>query len=145
MQLNKILVSVCGERTDDEILRLAGRIARRSKAKVYVVYVIQVKRSLPLDADMESETRKGEEVLDHAERVAQEQDYEIETELLQARDIGPAIVDEAVERGVDLLIIGLNYKKPFGQFSLGETIPYILKNALSRVMVYREPMSEGIR
>ncbi len=145
MQLNNILLSVSGKRTDDDILRLAGRIARRSKAKVYVVYVIEVKRSLPLDADIESETRRGEETLDHAERVAQEQDYEIETELLQARGVGPAIVDEAVERGTDLIVVGLSYERPFGEFSLGETVPYILKNAPCRVMVYREPMSEGIK
>jgi nucleotide-binding universal stress UspA family protein len=100
--------------------------------------VIEVKRSLPLDADIESETEKGEKILDHAERIAAEADYEVETELLQAREVGPAIVDEAVERGVDLIIMGVNYKKRFGEWNLGSTVPYVLKNAPCRVLLWRE-------
>ena len=139
----KILVSVKGTKADEETIRLACSLAKKNKSKVYVVYVIEVERSLPLDAELEPEIKKGEELLNHAERLAEEQDCEVETELLQAREVGPALVDEAIERGINMIIIGMEYKQRFGEFSLGSTVPYVLKNAPCRVLVCREPIPSG--
>ena len=61
---------------------------------------------------------------------------EVETDVLQAREIGPAIIDEAVERGVDVILMGIKYKKSFGQFSLGNVVPYVLKNSPCPVILY---------
>lgn len=142
MEIKKVLVPINGSEADKEAVKLACRLARRSKAKVYVTYVIQIDRALPLDAEIEQEIGMGEEALDQAERIAEEQDYEVRTDLLQAREIGPAVVDEAIERGVDVIVIGLSYKKKFGEFSLGSTVPYVLRNAPSWVIVCREPIPE---
>ncbi len=139
MELEKILVPVSGNSADEETIKLACSLAKKSKAKIYVVYVIQVKRSLPLDAGIESEIKKAEDVLTRAEDIAAEEDYEVETDLLQAREVGPAIVDEAMEREVNLILMGIGYKKRFGMFSLGMAVPYILKEASCRVMLLREP------
>ena len=141
MEVKRVLVPINGSEVDDEAIKLACRLAKKTRGKVYVTYVIQVDRSLPLDAEIEQEIRNGEEVLDKAERIAEDQDYEVRTDLLQAREIGPAVVDEAIERGVDLIILGLSYKKKFGEFSLGSTVPYVLRNAPSWVIVCREPTS----
>jgi nucleotide-binding universal stress UspA family protein len=63
--------------------------------------------------------------------------------LVQARDVAAALVDEAVERNADLLVLGLPYRKKFGgDFAIGRTIPYALKNAPCAVWVAREPMPE---
>jgi len=140
MEISKALVAVKGESVDEEAIRLACTMARRRKGKVYVAYVIEVKRVLPLDAEIEPEIEKAEQVLKQAERIADEVDYEVETELLQAREVGPAILDEAVERGVDTIFMGMAYKKRFGEFDLGSVIPYVLKNAPCRVLLWRETM-----
>ena len=140
MKLQRILVPVSGNEADRESVELACSIAKEIKGKVYVVYVIQVKRSLPLDAELNPETETAEDILARAEEVADEQDYEIETDLLQTREIGPAIIDEAMERSADLILMGMGYRKRFGQFDLGETIPYVLKNAPCRVLVLRQPL-----
>jgi len=137
-EFHKILVPVVGTEADEEAIRLACRLAKKNKGKIYVVYVITIKRTLPLDAEIESEIRQGEDILDHIERVAEEQDYEVETDLIQAREAGPAIVDETVERGVDLILMGVKYKRRFGQFSLGSVVPYVLKNAPCRVILYHQ-------
>ncbi len=138
MEFHKILVPVIGTKADEEAIKLACRLAKKDKAKIWVVYVITIKRSLPLEAEIESETKKAEEILDHAERVAEEEDYEAETDVIQAREAGLAIVDEAAERGVDLIMLGVPYKRRFGQFSLGTVVPYVLTNAPCRVILYRE-------
>ncbi len=139
VEFHKILVSVRGTEADEEAIRLACRLAKKDKGKIYAVYVITIKRTLPLNAELESEIRKAEGMLDHIEGVAEEQDYEVETDLLQAREAGPAIVDEAVEREVDLILMGVTYGRRFGQFSLGDVVPYVLKNAPCRVILYHQP------
>lgn len=140
MRPKKILVVVSGSRADDEVVKLGCDMARKSKATVYIVYVIEVKRSLPLDAVIDIELKKAEEILTHAEEIASDRDCEVEADLIQARDVGPAIVDQARERGADLIVLGLDYKKRFGLFSLGKVIPYVIEEAPCRVVICREPM-----
>ncbi|MBC8429604.1 MAG: universal stress protein [Dehalococcoidia bacterium] len=138
MEFDKILVPVTGTQADDEATRLACRLTKKNKGKIWAVYVITIKRSLPLDAEIEPEIRKAEGILDHIASVAEEEDCEVETDLLQAREAGPTIVDEAAEREVDLILMGVTYKRHFGQFSLGSVVPYVLKNAPCRVILYHQ-------
>ncbi len=138
MEFHKILVPVVGGEADDEAVRLACRLAKKDKGKIRAVYVITIKRALPVDAEIDSEIREAEGILDRAQSIADEQDYEIETDLLQAREAGPAIVDEAVEREVDLILMGIKHKRLFGQFSLGSVAPYVLENAPCRVILYHQ-------
>jgi len=135
MKFVRILVPVSGNEADREAIELACRIAKGSQGQIYVVHTIQVKRSLPLDAELKSEAQRAEEILSRAESIADEQDYEVETDLLQTREVGPAIVDEAMERGIDLIIMGTSHRRRLGEFNLGGVIPYVLKNAPSHVIV----------
>jgi nucleotide-binding universal stress UspA family protein len=98
-----------------------------------------VPRALPLDADLPDEVVKGEAALAHAEALARGPDTIIESELLQARSIGAAIVDEATERHADLIVLGAQYRRRLGEFNMGVTLPYVLKNAPCRVLVARAP------
>jgi nucleotide-binding universal stress UspA family protein len=138
MEYQNILVPVSGTNIDEEAIRLACRLARADKAKIWAVYVIPIQRTLPLDAEIEAEVQKAEEILDRMERVARGDNYVLETDLLQAREAGPTIVDEAIEREVDLILMGVSYKRRFGQFSLGSVVPYVLKNAPCRVILYHQ-------
>ena len=137
IRANRILVPVNGKPTDDEAVSLACEVARRGKASVYAIYVIEVKRTLPLDVDLPPEAAKGDSVLAQAEKIADEFNIDLETEILQARDVGTAIVDEALERDVDLIVMGIAYKRKFGEFDMGHTAPYVLKNAPCRVWLAR--------
>jgi nucleotide-binding universal stress UspA family protein len=139
----RILVAVGGHPVDEETVRLACRLARsrrdgKDQAAIYAVHVVEVNRSLPLSAPVEAQVEEGERVLDAAEQVAAEFQLEIETEIVQARDTGPAIVGEADEWHADVIVMGLPYKRRFGEFNLGKTVPYVLKNASCRVVLLRE-------
>ncbi len=143
MEFHKILVPVIGSQADEEVINLACRVAKKDKGKINAVYIITMKRDLPLDAEIEDEIQKAEDILSHIETVAEKQNYRIDTDVLQAREVGPAIVHEAVEREVDLILMGLTYKRRFGEFSLGEVVPYVLKNAPCRVIIYHQYLSES--
>jgi nucleotide-binding universal stress UspA family protein len=144
VNLQRILVPVNGSELDEEMVRFAALTAKRAGAQLIIVYEIVVRRTLPLDVELEDEVQKGEAALDRAERVAEELAVEYSSELLQARATGPAIVDEAVERKVDLIVMGVTYRRRFGEFYLGLTTPYVLKNAPCRVWVERVPKPAGL-
>jgi len=143
MEFHKILVPVIGSQADEEAIKLACRLARQDKSEVRAIYIITMTRDLPLDAESEAEIQKAEDTLNHIETVAEQENYRIDTDVLQAREAGPTIVDEAVEREVDLILIGIVYKRRFGEFSLGEVVPYVLKNAPCRVILYHQYSDES--
>ena len=137
VEFHKILVPVAGTEADEQAMELADRLlVKKNKGKIYIVHVISVERALPIDAEIESEIGKAEDILKHIEGIAEERGFRIETDLLQAREAGPAIINEAVEQGVDLILIGIIYKTRFGEFSLGNVVPYVLKNAPCHVILY---------
>ena len=143
-KLKTILVPIDGSRASMEAVALACSIGKRNKGKVYVVHVIEVKRSLPLDADLSAEAAAGEECLSSAEKVADEMDFEVEGELLQAREAGHAVVDEAAERHADVMIVGMEAERPFGGFQMGRLPQYVLKNSPCQVWIWRQT-AEGAK
>jgi nucleotide-binding universal stress UspA family protein len=140
----RAVVALTGGPSDARIVRLVSGLAARTKAEVIAVHVVEIDWTLPLDADIASRSDEVQRVLDTAEATSESYKVSMEPVLLQARDVAAAIVDEATERGADLLVVGLPYRKRFGgEFAIGRTIPYILQNAPCTVWVVREPMSEG--
>jgi nucleotide-binding universal stress UspA family protein len=49
-------------------------------------------------------------------------------------------VGEAEEWAANLIVMGLPYKRKLGEFNMGRTVPYVLKNAPCRVMLLREEL-----
>ncbi len=140
-KFTKILAPVEGMPYDDEVLRLAAMVARQDKAALLAIYVIEIQRTLPLEAENAPQIERGELVLQHAEQVAKQNGVRADTDLLQARIAGPALVDEATERGIDLIILGVPYREPRGELLLGNTALYVMKNAPCPVWLCREPFA----
>lgn len=134
----RILVPVVGESNDDLAVELACGLVGGPDAQIWVVYVIEVRRSLPLGADLPEEVSRAEAALARTEGLCKPTAAHLETEILQARLAGPAIIDEAEKRGVELIIIGLPYRLHFRGFDLGETARYVLKNAACPVWLCRD-------
>lgn len=137
------MVALSGHRNGQRLVRLVAEHARPHKAELIGVHVVEIDWSLPLDTDIAGRSEEIQRVLDVAEGTAEASGVTLEPVLLQARDVGAALVDEAVEREADLLVVGLAYRTKFGgDFAIGRTIPYILKNAPCAVWVVREPIPE---
>jgi nucleotide-binding universal stress UspA family protein len=132
-----------GGSSDELILRLTTAMAKGTEAELIAVHVVEVDWTLPIDADIAGNSEAAQRVLDGAESAAEQAKVRLEPVLLQARDVGAAIVDEASERGADLLVAGLPYRTRFGgDFAIGRTVPYVLKNAPCAVWIVREPIPE---
>ena len=137
----RAIVALSGGPCDDRVVRLVVETARATKAEILAIHVVEIDWTLPLDASVADRSESAQRVLDAAEGAAEHLHGKIEPILVQARDVGAAIVDEAVERDADLLVVGLPYRKRFGgDFAIGRTVVYVLKNAPCAVWVVREPM-----
>ena len=145
-QFRRAIVALAGGPGDERIVRLVSELGRPSHAELVGVHVVEVEWSLPLDADIAARSEEAQQILDQAELTAETLKMRLEPVLLQAREVGAALVDEATERQADILILGLAYKKRFGgDFAIGRTIPYVLKHAPCAVWVVREPMPEELQ
>jgi nucleotide-binding universal stress UspA family protein len=142
-QFRRAVIALSGGATDRRIVSLAVEQAKATRAELTGVHVVEIDWTLPLDADVAGQSDAAQRVLEQAEAAAGQARYRIDTVLLQARDVGAAIVDEATERDADVILCGLPYRRRFGgDFAIGRTIPYVLKNAPCAVWVIREPMPE---
>lgn len=139
----RAVLALSGGPSDARIVRLVADAGRATKAQIVAIHVVEIDWTLPLDADVAGTSEEAQRVLDVAEAAAESVGVTMEPVLLQARDVGAALVDEAAERGADLLVLGLAYRRRFGgDFAVGRTIPYVLKNAPCAVWVVRDPMPE---
>ncbi len=129
---------------DEDAVSIACAQAKLLRANVVILYVIQVRRSLPLDADMGGEEDQAEEILQRLQQLGQRLGCRVETDLLHARDAGPAVVGEAVQRGAELAVVGVPFKEKFGEFSVEPRAQYVLVNAPCRVLLVREPLKNPV-
>lgn len=143
MPYRRIVVPVHGTETDKKAIEVASLLGTGKNAEMVIVYVVEVAQSLPLEADLPGEVHSGENVLQTAESWARHtldgKVGRISPELLQARSAGAAIVDEAIERGADLIVMALCNHMRHGQSTQGETVPYVMQNAPCEVVIARVP------
>src|SRR5260370_14728063 len=97
----KFLVAVGGQGIDAETVRLGCWMTDPAGGRLYGVHIIEVNRALPLGAVLDDVVERGEKVLDEVEQLAAEASLPVETELVQARDPAPALVDESVDMWAD--------------------------------------------
>lgn len=147
MTYRRVLVPIHGNESDHRAIELAASVVEQN-AEITLVYVVEVAQKLPLEAELPGELDAGEKALQLAQEWAGQRGNKklanISPELLQARSAGAAIVDEAIERGTDLIVMALRNHKRHGRATVGETVPYVLKNAPCEVLVTRLPATNGI-
>ena len=138
----KALIGLNGGPTDEQVVHLACQLAKPAGAELIAVHVVEVDWSHELSDEVAGQDEQTSAILDGAETIAERYRVRLQPSLLQARDVGAALVDEAVELGVDTIILGLPYRKRFGgDFALGTTLPYVLQNAPCQVLVMREAVA----
>ena len=138
MKLTNILVPLAGTAIDPDIIEYAIALGRSHKAKITAVHVIEVKWNMPLDAVLDAELERGEEILALAEQVAQKLGAQITTEVLQAREAAAAIIDTAVEQECQLILLGMPYRRRLGRVYVGRTVEDVYVKAPCAVLAYRQ-------
>lgn len=134
----RVVVPVRGGHASEEAFRVACLIAHRSKAKVYALYAIEVPYHLPLDAEMTEALARAENIFSSLEHIAKDEHVSLETQVVQTRHKGPAIVEEVKERGADLIVLGIDYSPLNGRDPSSSAVSYILRHSPCPVLVLRD-------
>ena len=136
-RVGRYLVPIDGSGAAFAALAATCDVARLHRAHVAALFVIEVPRTLPLDADMRGAFDRGEDILTEAERIGRDRKVSVDASMCQARQAGHAVVDEAIEDGADAIVVGVEYERPYGRFRLGRLPDYVLANAPCEVWLFR--------
>ena len=138
----KAALALNGGPTDELVVTLGCQLAKLSMAELVAIHVIEVDWSHELSDELTEENEAASAVLDLAEGIAEKFHVKLTGDLLQAREVAAALVDESIELGADAIILGLPYRTRFGgDFAMGATIPYVFQNAPCEVIVVREQVT----
>ena len=134
----RILVPMAGTEADDAPLRLAALLLGGTGGQAALLHVIEVPFERQLDAEDPRAIAFADDIMERAEAFLTEHEVQVRTGIAQARAAGAAIVDDAVEQNVDLIVMGLRYKKRFGGgWDAGRTVPYVMRNSTAPVWCLR--------
>jgi basic amino acid/polyamine antiporter, APA family len=130
-----IVVPVIRSAETEEALVAAARLATERGATIVLVAVVEVPLSLPLSADLPDEEAAADELLAEARAIVEGYGVRVIERLVRARRAGPAIVDEAVLRNAELIVVGSGRRFGLRGPVFGRTVDYILKQSPVRVLV----------
>ncbi len=137
----RLVVPIAGTTADDPVLAIVPRLVAAKGSMLTLLYVVAVAQSMPLDAELPDDIARGEAALRQAEATARRllggNRAQIHTELLQARSVGAAIVDEAIERSADAILMTSSIRRKHGRPTIGDTVNYVLLNAPCEVITVR--------
>jgi basic amino acid/polyamine antiporter, APA family len=162
VEYSTILVPVFGTKLDDDIVSTAGRLADAQveegerPPRLDVVYVAEVPLTVPLDSPLSKDIQESaERALERAREVGDEyENVEVTTNLLPARSLGAGIVQEAREKGAEVIVMGgepptrvrggailggIGGARPQ---EIGEVTEYVLRKAPCRVLLTAPPEEE---
>jgi basic amino acid/polyamine antiporter, APA family len=134
LEYRSILVPVKPGRASEEAIDLACRLAAERRGSIAAVSVVVVPLELPLDSTIEDEEERAYEALDSAAAIAELYGLDVTERLVRARHAGRAIVDEAIGRQSEIIVMGA--PRVSGRRAVfSATVDFVLKHAPCRVMV----------
>jgi APA family basic amino acid/polyamine antiporter len=130
-----IVVPVLRTAESEEALVAAARLASERGATIAIVHVIEVPLDKPLDADLPAEEAQADDLLDEARALVESYGVRAVTRIVRARRASQAIIDEAVSRNADLIVVGSSRRGRRGAPIFGRNVDEILKRSPCRVLV----------
>jgi nucleotide-binding universal stress UspA family protein len=138
-EYRRILVPVKLGPIGDEVLATAIRLAEEVGASITALHVIPVPLNQPLDAELFDAEERAEGSLAEAKILASEHGVDVEGVIVRARAIGAAVVEEAMARAADLIIMGSSPRWRRQSRFFSPTVDYVLRKAPCEVMVIAYP------
>jgi nucleotide-binding universal stress UspA family protein len=140
-EFQKILVPMKIGDIGEEMVATAIALAKEREATVEAVFVVRVPRAFPLDGpglppDVQA---RADASLAEAHALGEDNGIEIVTRVVNARDIGHAIVEEATKTGADLIVMGSSPRWRRQSRFFSPTVDHILRNAPCEVLVVAFP------
>ncbi len=142
-EFTRILVPMKLGDIGEEMVATAIAIAKESGGEVLAFTVVRVPRKYPLEGELPADVaEKVEQTLAEARALGLDHGVEVETDVVRARSIGHAILEEAESRNADLIVVGsaARWRRQSRFFS--PTVDFLLRRAPCEVLVVAFP--EGV-
>ena len=133
--IKKILVPTSGTLYSERGIELACRLGEEQKAEIYLVNVIEVPRTLPLEAPMPDAETRAEEVIKRGEEIVTLRGLPVKGEVKRGRVAGEEIIRAAKDWEADLIVMGIRSEIRMAQEILGRSSDLVLRRAPCEVIL----------
>jgi APA family basic amino acid/polyamine antiporter len=142
-EYHRILVPMKLGDIGEEMVATAIALAKDSGAEVEAVTVVRVPRRFPLEGPLPPDVAaRVDASLEEARMLGQDHGIDVQTEVVRARSIGHAILEEAKRRDVDLIVVGSSPRWRRQSRFFSPTVDFVLRRAPCEVLVVAFP--EGV-
>ena len=142
-EFKRILVPMKLGDIGEEMIATAIALAKEGGAEIEAITVVRVPRRFELTGELPADVAaKVDASLDEARLLGEDHGVEVRTDVVRARSIGHAIVEEAQSRGADLIVLGSSPRWRRQSRFFSPTVDFVLRRAPCEVLVVAFP--EGV-
>jgi basic amino acid/polyamine antiporter, APA family len=124
----------------EEMVATAIALAKDSGAEIEAITVVRVPRQFALEGPLPPDVAaRVEASLEEARLLGEDQGVEVRTDVVRARSIGHAIVDEAALRDADVIVLGSSPRWRRQSRFFSPTVDFVLRRAPCEVLVVAFP------
>jgi APA family basic amino acid/polyamine antiporter len=135
VEYDNILVPIIGNTISREAMVMACELASEEGSSIYALHVIEIPMNRPVDDLLPEESELAGTLLAEAKEVAEEFGVKLFPKIVPGRNVGRVIVDEAIDKKSQIVMIGTERKRRAGDRFFGTTVEYILRKAPCKVLV----------
>ena len=139
-QFERILVPMKLGDIGEEMVATAIALAKERDATIEAITVVRVPRRFALEGELPSEVAaRVDASLEEARALGSDHGVEVRGNVVRARSIGHAIVDEAQRRHADVIILGSSPRWRRQSRFFSPTVDFVIRNAPCEVLVVAFP------
>jgi nucleotide-binding universal stress UspA family protein len=133
--IKKILVPTSGTHYSERGIELACRLGQEQKAEIYLINVIEVPRTLPLEVPLPDTEGKAEEMIKRGKEIVNLRGLPVKGDVRRGRVAGEEIIRTAKDWEADLIVMGIRSEIRMAQEILGRTSDLVLRRAPCEVIL----------
>jgi nucleotide-binding universal stress UspA family protein len=133
--IKRVIVPTSGTLYSERGIELACRLGEEQKAEIYLINVIEVPRTLPLDAPLNEAEANAGDVIKRGEEIVTLRGLPVKGEVKRGRVAGEEIIRAAKDYDADLIVMGIRSQIRMAQEILGRTSDLVLRRAPCEVIL----------
>jgi APA family basic amino acid/polyamine antiporter len=139
-EFSRILVPMKLGDIGEEMIATAIALAKERGATIEAITVVRVPRKYELEGELPAEVAaRVDSSLEEAQALGLDYGVEVHGDVVRARSIGHAIVDEASRRNADLIVLGSSPRWRRQSRFFSPTVDFVLRRAPCEVLVVAFP------
>jgi nucleotide-binding universal stress UspA family protein len=135
----RILVPTSGVPYSEKGIELACRLGTEQEAEIVLTYVLEIPRTLPLNAPIPEAEKEAEEALSRGKEIVELHHLIPILKLERAREAGEGILKVARDSDVDVIVLGMRPTWRGTQSAWGRTTDTLLRKAPCEVVIDKLP------